>query len=134
MLRKILAVVLGLVVGSAVNMALIMVSMALYPLPDGATEVTDANDMALGALLIVLAAHAGGSLASGLVCGFIAKRVWLAAGIGLGILWTCAGVSMLFAIPSPLWFAIADTASYIPAAILGVLVGGNLAKPVQTDA
>ena len=33
---------------------------------------------------------------------------------------------MLFMIPSPTWFAIADVALYIPAALLGVWLGGGM--------
>ena len=89
--------------------------------------------MPTGALLMVLVAHAGGSLVSGLVCGLIAMRTWYIAAIGMGILWTCGGVAMLMMLPSPIWFAIADVVLYIPAAVLGVVVGGVLtggsAKP-----
>ena len=132
--RKILAVILGLVVGSIVNSAFIAVSNAIYPLPD----TVDQNDMEafsayvaenglpVGALLIVLLAHSGGSLASGVVCGFVAKRAWIPGAIGLGVLWTCAGILMLFLIPAPIWFAIADIALYIPAAIVGVIIGGKI--------
>ena len=63
---------------------------------------------------------------SGLVCGLIARRPWYLAAIILGILWTCGGIAMLTILPSPLWFAAADLLLYVPAALLGVTLGGKL--------
>ncbi len=135
--RKTLAIFLGLVVGSIVNMAFITVSHTVFPLPDGVDPNdmesfrahVEANGLPTGALLIVLAAHAGGSLASGWVCGLIVKRVWLPAGFALGALWTCGGIYMLTMIPSPMWFAVADLLLYVPAALVGVIVGGKMTSP-----
>jgi hypothetical protein len=142
MTRKILAVVLGIVAGGAFNMAMVMASHAVYPLPEGIdvypTEGIDPNDfdalkahvtahgMPTGALIMVLVAHAGGSFVSGFVCGLIARRCWYAAALGMGILWMCGGIYMLMMLPSPTWFAVADVVLYIPAALLGVGLGGAL--------
>jgi hypothetical protein len=134
MWRKILAVVFGVIAGGVFNMALVSVSNAVYPLPAG-VDPNDfeafqahvkANGLPTGALFIVLAAHAGGSFVSGLVCGLIAKRAWYLAAAFLGIFWTCGGVAALMMIPGPLWFAVADLLLYIPAALLGVKLGAGL--------
>jgi hypothetical protein len=115
-------------------MAMVVASSAVYPLPVGIdpnhfdavnTHVT-AHGWPTGALIMVLVAHAGGSLVSGFVCGLIAMRPWYAAAIGLGILWTCGGIAMLRMLPAPIWFAVTDVALYIPAALLGVRLGGAL--------
>jgi hypothetical protein len=144
MIRKILAVVLGFVAGSAFNMAMVTASSAVYPLPEGIDPNdfdafkahVEAHGLATGALLMVLVAHAGGSLVSGFVCGLIAMRSWYAAAIGLGILWMCGGIAMLMMLPAPTWFAVADVVLYIPAALLGVRLGGALtgrsSPPVPT--
>jgi hypothetical protein len=134
MIRKIMALVVGIVAGGAFNMAIVTASHAAFPLPEG----IDPNDFAAlkahvvahgmptGALIMVLVAHAGGSLVSGFVCGLIARRSWYVAGIGLGILWTCGGIAMLMMLPAPTWFAVADVVLYVPAALLGVRLGGAL--------
>ncbi|MEM1068566.1 MAG: hypothetical protein AAGI63_06710 [Planctomycetota bacterium] len=135
--RKILAVVLGLVVGSVVNMALVTLSSKIYPLPSGVDPSDmesfrlhiEENGLATGAWLIVLAAHAGGSLVSGLVCGLIAKKAWVSVGIGLGAFWMCGGIYMLTILPSPMWFAASDVLLYVPAAIAGVTIGGQITSP-----
>lgn len=134
MVRKILAVVIGIVAGSAINMAIVSASHVVYPLPaeidpndfEAFQAHVKAHGLPTGALIMVLAAHAGGSLVSGFVCGLIAMRSWYAAAIGLGLLWTCGGVAMLLMLPSPIWFAMADVVLYVPAALLGVRLGGAL--------
>ena len=136
MIRKILAVLIGVVAGSVFNMAIVTLSHAVYPLSEG-MDPNDfdafrahvaANGMPTGALLMVLVAHAGGSFVSGLLCGLIAKRPWYVAAVALGLLWMCGGIAMLMMLPSPIWFAVADVILYVPAALLGVRLGGTLTR------
>jgi len=135
MVRKSLAFFIGGVAGGAFNMAMITLSHVVYPLPDDVDPndfeafkaYIEAHGMPTGALLFVLGAHAGGSFVSGLVCGWIARRPWYRAAAILGSLWTCAGIAMLLMIPAPTWFAIADVVLYLPAALLGVKLGGGMA-------
>ncbi|QDV40473.1 hypothetical protein Enr13x_02790 [Stieleria neptunia] len=137
MIRNVTAIVAGLIAGSIFNMALVSLSHAVYPLPDGIDpndfeafrDHVQANGMPTGALLIVLVAHAGGSFVSGLVCGLIAKRTWYIAAAALGVLWMCGGITMLMMLPAPMWFAVADTVLYVPVALLGVRLGGTLVGP-----
>ncbi len=121
-------------------MAMVMVSNALYPLPagidpndfDAFKAHVESHGLPTGAMLIVLVAHAGGSLVSGWVCGLIAMRAWYAAAVGMGILWTSAGIAMLLMLPAPTWFAVADVVLYIPAACLGVRLGAALTTRTTT--
>ena len=137
MIRKILAVLVGLFAGGVFNMALVTVSNVMYPLPkevdpnnfEAFRAHVQANGLPTGALMIVLAAHAGGSFVSGFVCGLIATRPWYLAATILGILWTCGGVAMLMMLPAPTWFAVADVLLYVPAALLGVKLGGAVTGP-----
>ncbi len=134
MIRKILAILVGAIAGGVVNMALVTLSNVVYPLPEGIDPNdfeafrahVEAHGLATGALLIVLAAHSGGSFVSGFVCGLIAMRPWYLAAIVLGLLWTCGGVAMLTMLPAPIWFVVADVLLYVPAALLGVKLGGAL--------
>ncbi len=134
MIRKILAVLLAIVAGGVFNMAIVTVSNAAYPLPEGLDPNdfdafrahVEANGMPTGAMIIVLVAHAGGSFVSGFICGLIALRSWYVAAVVLGLLWTCGGIAMLLMIPAPTWFAVTDVVLYVPAALLGVRIGGAL--------
>jgi hypothetical protein len=134
MIRRVLAVLLGLIAGGVFNMALVTVSQAVYPLPEGVDPNdfeafrahVQAHGLPTGSLMMVLAAHIGGSFVSGFVCGAIAMRPrYLAAAI-LGVFWACGGVAMLMMLPSPIWFAAADVLLYVPGALLGAKLGGAL--------
>ena len=77
MIRNVVAVVVGLVAGMAVNMALVTLDVALYPMPEG-VDFSDAEGVAaymgtlpLAALLIVLAAH----LSQAFVGAWVAARI-----------------------------------------------------------
>lgn len=134
MIRKVLALLSGLIAGGVFNMALVSVSHVMYPLPQGIDPNdfeafrahVEANGMPTGAMMIVLGAHAGGSFVSGFVCGLIARRSWYIAAVILGVFWTCGGIAMLMMIPAPIWFAVADVLLYVPAAVGGVMLGGGL--------
>ena len=134
MIRKILAVLIGIAAGGVFNMAMVTASHAVYPLPEGLDPNdlealrahVEANGMPAGAMIMVLVAHAGGSFVSGFVCGLIALRSWYVAAVGVGLLWTCGGIAMLMLLPAPTWFAVADVVLYVPAALLGVRLGGAL--------
>lgn len=137
MLRNILAIIIGLFLGGVFNMMMITVSQVIYPYPEGVDpnnmeqvrEHIEANGFPVGALLIVLIAHAGGSFVSGFLCGLISKSQWYIAAGAMGLFWTLGGVMMLFILPAPLWFGVVDVISYVPAALLGVMIGGSLLKP-----
>ncbi len=145
MIRKILAFLLGGIAGGVFNMALVTVSHAVFPLPEGIDPNdfeafrahVEANGMPTGAMMIVLVAHAGGSFVSGFVCGLIAMRSWYVAAAILGMFWTCGGIAMLMMLPAPTWFAVADILLYVPGALLGVKLGGALtgrsSAPVATQ-
>jgi hypothetical protein len=144
MLRRVIAVIAGLIAGGTFNMILVTVSQAIYPYPESVDssdfaqvrEYLETNPLPLGALMIVLVAHAGGSLVSALVCGLIVKKNWVLAAIGLGLWWTLGGVAAVFLIPAPIWFAIVDIALYVPAALLGMLVAAKIVggAPKETPA
>jgi len=130
-IRKVIAVVVGLIVGALANMMILMVSILQNPLPEG-MDVNDAKQMAeyvnqlpLSAFMITLAAHAGGALAGAFVCSAIMRKRWLRGMIIIGTVIMIGGIINLYSISHPTWFAIADVLLYLPAA----LVGGFLAKP-----
>ena len=100
--------------------------LGVFTLSDYLGRRYDGRSQTLYALILVLVAHAGGSMVSGLVCGLVAMRAWKVAAVGLGLLWTCGGIAMLFMVPAPTWFAVTDILLYVPAALLGVRIGGGL--------
>ena len=126
MVRNIVAVIVGLIAGSAFNMAIIMVSWMLYPPPAGVDLMKDPEAMkayvatlSLPAILIVLVAHAGGALVGGLVASAIARRSPTVLGAIVGGFFLLGGIVNAISIPAPLWFVVLDLILYVPCGILG---------------
>lgn len=134
MLRGILAVICGALAGGVFNLAIIMVSCAIYPPPEGA-DMADPETMKAyvaslptTAFLIVLVAHAGGALVGGLVAGLIGRRR-LVVGAIVGGLFLLGGIINVVSIPSPLWFVVLDLVSYVPCGILGAKLAQRRDSP-----
>ena len=131
MLRNILGVVAGLIVGGIVNMGLIMVSSAVIPPPAGADLTTVEGLQAAMPLLepkhfvFPFLAHALGTLAAALVACLIAVSHKMTIAIIIGALFLLGGIAASVMIPAPTWFKILDlVVAYIPMAWLGGKLGG----------
>jgi len=128
MIRSILAVISGGVAGCVVNMAIVMLSMVIFPMPPG-TDFSNKEAMKtyidalpLSGFLLVLLAHEGGTFAGGFVAGWIAKRWQIVLGGIIGGLFLVAGFINLQSIPLPTWFAIVDLVLYVPCGIAGAML------------
>jgi hypothetical protein len=124
--RNLLAVVCGIVIGGAVNMALITVGPALIPPPPG-VDVTDAESLARSIhlfepkhFLTPFLAHALGTLVGALVAGLIAATYKERFAYGIGAFFLLGGISASVMIPAPAWFIALDlVVAYLPMAWLG---------------
>lgn len=133
-LRNILAVIVGVVAGSVVNMALVAAGHRLTPLPKG-VDVSDMQRFSETAHLMEpihfvgpFFAHAVGTLAGALVAYLVAARPKAAFAYGIGAFFLLGGIAMAFIIPAPAWFVVLDlVAAYIPTAWLAVLLGRRIA-------
>ena len=122
MIRNILAVITGLLIGNIAIMGLHYLAMVFYPLPD----FVDMNDMKaiaeyiriapLGSLLFVMLAHIGGTFMAGISTSLISKNI-IPIYI-IGVFFTLTGIYNLYMLPHPLWFNI-EVFFYFPAAIYG---------------
>jgi hypothetical protein len=128
MVRLVLAVIGGAVVGSAFNMAIIMLSWVVYPLPAGmdtsdpATMKTYVASLPMPAFLLILLAHAGGAFVGGLVAAWVGRRFQPVLGGIIGALFLVGGAVSMISIPCPVWFAIADLLSYVPSGVVGAML------------
>lgn len=125
-LRNILAVAAGLVVGSVVNMSLILLSGSVIPPPAGADVTTSEGLRAAIHLfepkhfVFPFMAHALGTLAGAVIATLLAATSNLRFGIGVGAFFLLGGISMAFQIPAPLWFIVLDLlVAYLPMGYLG---------------
>jgi hypothetical protein len=140
-LRNIVAVIGGFVIGSTVNMVLIQVGPRLIPPPAGVDMSTVEGLKASVHLLqpihylFPFLAHALGTLA-GVLCAMLIALTYRAAfAYAVGGLFLAGGVAATFMIPSPGWFIALDLlGAYLPMAWLGVTLGRRIRPNRAVDA
>ena len=126
MLRLVLAVLAGLVVGSVVNMALIMVSGSLIPPPPGANVTTIEGLKASLHLfeprhfLFPFLAHSLGTFFGAWVAALLTPGRTRGPAYVVGLIFLLGGIANVILLPAPAWFCVLDVlAAYLPAAWLG---------------
>ena len=135
LLRNVLAVIAGIVIGGIANMALITVSPFLIPPPAG-VDVTTAEGLAKAMHLfeprhfvMPFLAHALGTLVGALVAYLIAATARAPLAYAVGAFFLLGGVAASFMIPAPAWFIALDlVVAYLPMAWLGILIGTRLTQ------
>lgn len=134
-LKNILAVILGWVVGSIVNMGLIKAGHSLLPI-----EGIDPDNMdALVAVMPTLSyeyfifpflAHALGTFSGAIVASLIAFNNKMKFALVVGVLFLIGGIMVNYMIPGPTWFAVMDIVlAYIPMAY----IGGKIAERIISN-
>jgi hypothetical protein len=134
-LRNILAVIAGLVLGSVVNMALVKIGHQLVPAPAG-VDMNDLNSLKENGhllepehFLFPFLAHALGTLVGALAAYLVAGSRRTAFSFVIGGLFLCGGIAASFMIPAPAWFLALDLlVAYLPMAWLAARLGGKLTK------
>lgn len=127
-IKNILGVILGIVVGGLVNSGIVTYGMPLFPPPVG----VDPNDFEsikanmdlyeLKHFIIPYVAHIMGSFVASFVAVKISNNKIIS--IIAGSIFVIGGAMVIYMIPeTPIWFSILDLVSYIPAAILGYMIG-----------
>jgi hypothetical protein len=130
-LRNLLAVIAGLVVGSVVNMAIITVGSMVIPPPTG-IDMTDMDKFAENLKLLGPAhfiapwlAHALGTLVGAFTAAKVAAGHKMKLALGIGILFLLGGIMMVSMVGGPVWFAALDLiGAYLPMGFLGGMLGG----------
>ncbi|GGG06836.1 hypothetical protein GCM10011344_04160 [Dokdonia pacifica] len=134
-LRNVLAVIAGWIVGSIVNMGLITLGYSVTPIPN-----VDPNDMAAMAEVMPTLApkffifpflgHALGTLVGALVAGAISKTRKMLSALIVGVLFFIGGIVVNIMLQGPAWFTIVDILlAYIPMAY----IGGRLARRITRN-
>ena len=128
-LKNVLAVVAGIVIGSLVNGGIIMISSSVIPPPPG-VDVTTEEGLKAGIhlfkpinFLMPFLAHALGTFTGAFVTAKIAANRKLLFAMLVGLLFLAGGIIMVLQIPSPTWFTMVDLLfAYLPMAWLGYLL------------
>lgn len=131
MVRNIIGVIVGIVVASIVNMALIAVGHEVVPLPPGA-DVSTMEKLSETIHLFepqnyifVFLAHALGPLVGTFVTMLIAVSHKMKIAIGMAVFFLLGGIAANVMIPAPLWFKAVDLIfAYIPMTLIGAKLGG----------
>ena len=130
-IRNILAVIVGLLVGGLVNWALINLGHYLVPLPAGTSvETMEALNAAMQMFepkhwVVPFVAHAGGTLVGALIATLIAASHKMKIALAIGVLFLIGGIAAGIMISSPMWYnAIDFIFAYIPMAWIGAKLGG----------
>lgn len=124
-IKNILAVLAGIMVGSLVNMGIIQWSASIIPPPDGADATTMEGLKASIHLfrpkhfILPFLAHALGTFTGAFIAAIIASNHKMKFALGIGIFFLAGGITNIFLLPSPTWFTILDlVVAYIPMAYL----------------
>ena len=124
-IRNILAVIAGMVVGSFVNIGIIMVSGSIIPPPEGVDNTT-VEGLQAGIhlfqpkhFLLPFLAHALGTFAGALLTAIIATSRKMLFAMIIGFFFLAGGIGNILMLPSPLWFTLVDLiGAYLPMALL----------------
>lgn len=131
-LRNSFAVIGGLVIGSVVNMALIMSSSSIIPPPEGA-DVTTLEGLKASIhlfqpkhFIMPFLAHALGTLVGAFVCSKLAANRTFVLSLIVGFVFLAGGIMNVMQLPAPMWFNALDLlGAYIPMAWLGNKLSGK---------
>ena len=125
-LRMLLAVVLGFVAGSLVNMGLIIISGQVIAPPAGADVATIEGLQASMPLfepkhfLFPFLAHSLGTLLGALIAGVLAPDRSVLPACIVGALVLAGGIANVVMLPAPAWYSAVDLIlAYLPAAWIG---------------
>lgn len=133
LLRNVLAVIVGLLLGSVVNGSLIALSPSLIPPPAG-VDVNSVESMRANIglfqprnFLMPFLAHALGTLVGAVAAYLVAVTHRARFAYAIGVIFLCGGIAACFMIPAPTWFIAVDLLfAYVPMAWLAIQIGSRM--------
>jgi hypothetical protein len=140
-LHMLLAVVVGFVLGSVVNMALITVSGKVIPPPAG-SDITTMEGLRASLplfearhFIFPFLAHALGTFVGALLACWLAPGKSPVPAYIVGGLFLLGGIANTFMLPAPAWFAAADLLlAYFPAVWFGQVLAKRMSRSSASGA
>lgn len=136
--RSIIAILVGVIGGSLVNMALIVVSGDIIPPPPGADVTTMEGLQASLHLfspkhfIMPWLAHALGTFIGAFLAALLAPVYKMRYALSIGLFFLLGGIVNVFMLKAPLWFLIIDLGlAYLPMSYLGGLLIRRHAQKTQ---
>ena len=129
--KNILAVIAGFIIGSLVNGGLVNIGMNILPPPEG-MDVADAASwkskshlLEAKYFLFPFLAHALGSLVGAYTAARIAATHKMKFALAIGMITMLGGIAAIYLLGGPLWFKVVDLVlAYIPMAWIGGRLAG----------
>lgn len=120
-IKNIMAVIAGILLGSAANMGIILISPSIIPPPEGADNTTMEGLKASMHLftaknfIFPFLAHAAGTFVGSFITSLIVTNHKIKFALGIGVVFLIGGIIMVTELPSPTWFTILDLGgAYLP--------------------
>ena len=131
-LKNVLAVIVGVVVGSIANMLLVTIGPYVIPPPD-AVDVTDVKSnkssmhlFEFRHFIFPFLAHALGTLVGAWLAALIAASCRMAVAMVVGGLFLIGGIANVIMIGGPVLFNVVDlVCAYVPMAWIGARLAGR---------
>ena len=139
-LKNVLAVIIGWVGGSVINIALVHTVNIVYPIAgidpsdmDALVEILPTLDY--NYFIFPFLAHAIGTLVGALIAGLIAPKNKMKFSLVVGVLFLIGGILVNYILPGPTWFTILDlVVAYLPMAWIGGKLAQKLSKSTPKGA
>jgi hypothetical protein len=116
----------GTLLGMVVNMGLIVTGYRLIPFADGMNPM-NATLWEIKYFIFPFLARAIGTLAGAFFVAKFASKYQMVFAYSIGVFFLLGGISMVFIMPAPVWFIVADLSlAYLPMGWLGWKLSGQI--------
>ena len=118
-IKNIGIVVLGIMIGTMVNMSLIISGWSIF-VPTDNFNPMNAMSWDLKYFIFPFLAHSIGTLSGALIVSKFSKKSSIILPLIVGLYFLLGGIYMITILPAPTWFVLLDVIlGYIPMALLG---------------
>lgn len=133
-IRNIIAVIAGIVIGSIINMTLVELGNILVPVEGG--DLSNMEDLkrimptfTYKNFIFPFLAHALGTLFGAFIAAYIAATHKTKFAFAIGGFFLIGGITVNMMLPGPIWFEALDLLlAYIPMAFIGGKIALNYSK------
>ena len=130
-IKNVLALIGGGLVGMTANMGLIITGNQLIPFSDNINPM-NAMNWEIKYFIFPFLAHAIGTLSGAFIVAKCSASYHMLFAICIGIFFLSGGISMVFILPAPVWFVVVDLVlAYIPMGWLGWEISNLITKPTS---
>ena len=130
-IKNVLALIGGGLVGMTANMGLIITGNQLIPFSDNINPM-NAMNWEIKYFIFPFLAHSIGTFSGAYIAAKFSASYHMLFAICIGIFFLSGGISMVFILPAPDWFVVADLVlAYIPMGWLGWKISSIITKPTS---